>query len=90
MDKSKHDLGLIQAILEKLNTQSLPRLLTMKQHVDAGQKLDYLELYYLETSMSEVRFFLSLAERETEYLRLVSHVINLYSDIATEALKLEN
>ena len=49
MDERKKDAGTIQALLDRLNKQRLPRLLAMQQKVDGGGLLDDVDMRFLQT-----------------------------------------
>lgn len=89
MEQSKHDLGLILVILEKLSSQTLPKLIFLKKKVDANQELNDEDLFYLKSSISEVVQFLKLTELKPEYLRLATSIITLYGEITATDLALE-
>jgi hypothetical protein len=58
MTNDPDDLGVISALLERLNNQRLPRLLDIKQRVDAGGRLDSIDMQFLgevATSAEQVR-----------------------------------
>lgn len=89
MSKSKLDEGVIQALLERLNKQRLPRLLSLKKQVDRGEALSDYDLEFLTEVMTDATKVGPLLERNPEYSTLVSHVISLYSEISEKALQIE-
>lgn len=90
MTDSSHDTGVIQALVERLNTQRLPRALGMKDRVDAGEPLDEYDLRFLEEVFRDAQTIQPLAERHPEYQELVARVIHLYKEILDKALENEN
>ncbi len=89
MNKSNFDSGVIQVLLERLNKQRLPKLLSLKELVGQGKKLTDYDVSFLEKALSDANRLWPLLERNPEYKLLVTHVIHLYHDITEMALKIE-
>lgn len=89
MSNSTGDEGLIEVLLERLEKQRLPRLLAIKEKVDANNPLDDLDLEFLETSMADARKAIPLIDRHPEYQALAAQVMELYKDISEKALEIE-
>jgi hypothetical protein len=89
MSNSTGDEGLIEVLLERLEKQRLPRLLAIKEKVDANNPLDDLDLEFLETSMADARKAIPLIDRHPKYQALAAQVMELYKDISDKALEIE-
>ncbi|VAW63669.1 hypothetical protein MNBD_GAMMA09-1100 [hydrothermal vent metagenome] len=89
MNNSTQDTGVIEAILERLYKQRLPRLLALQEKVDNGTSLNAIDLEYLEHSIKDARSMKSLADRHPEYQSLLMKVIGLYTDITEKDLQIE-
>ena len=89
MSNSTGDEGLIEVLLERLEKQRLPRLLAIKEKVDANSPLDDLDLEFLETSIADARKAIPLIDRHPEYQALAAQVMELYKDISEKALEIE-
>jgi len=89
MSNSTGDEGLIEVLLERLEKQRLPRLLALKEKVDANSPLDDLDLEFLETSIADARKAIPLIDRHPEYQALAAQVMELYKDISEKALEIE-
>jgi len=87
-DKS-HDPGVIHALVERLNTQRLPRALDLKKRVDAGEALGDHDLHFLEGVFRDAETIKPLADRNPEYQELLSRVIHLYKEIMDKAAENE-
>jgi hypothetical protein len=90
--KDKHaaqDEGVILALLERLNEQRLPRLLALKDKVDAGEKLADEDLSFLHQIVADAKLAKPVIDRHPKYQGLVAQVINLYSEISAKALENE-
>lgn len=89
MKSSEHDQGVIQALLDRLNNQRLPRLLALKDRVDAGEVLSDEDLAFLHEVFEDAERAKPLFDRNPQYQELGARVVSLYSEISTKALKNE-
>lgn len=89
MKTSVEDQGVIQALLERLNEQRLPRLLALKEKVDAGQPLTDEDLGFLHEVFEDADRVKPIYDRHPEYQDLVARVVHLYADITSKALEIE-
>jgi hypothetical protein len=86
MDK---ETGILAVLMERLEKQRLPRILSLKEKVDRGEALDELDLDYLEKMMSDAKKAMPLIDRHPEYQLLATKLIGLYNEITEKALQLE-
>lgn len=89
-DSSSHDAGRIQVLVDRLNTQRLPRALDLKAKVDAGETLSDFDMRFLEEVFADAQHIRPLIERHPEYQDLVTRVIHLYKEILDKATNNEN
>ncbi|MEA3302886.1 MAG: hypothetical protein U9Q75_06400 [Pseudomonadota bacterium] len=89
MNQSTQDTGVIAALLERLETLRLPRLLAIQEKVDAGEPLGDLELDFMERAIADVQDILPIIDRHPEYQQLTTQVVTLYKEISEKALQLE-
>jgi len=87
-DKS-HDPGVIQALVDRLNSQRLPRALDLKKKVDAGATLDEYDMKFLEDVFHDTETIKPIINRHPEYQKLVTSVIQLYKEIVDKAMENE-
>ncbi|MCP5267598.1 MAG: hypothetical protein H6943_01025 [Zoogloeaceae bacterium] len=86
MDK---DAGMIQVLLDRFNSQRLPRALEMKAKVDQGEKLEAFEVDYLADIGKDIHVIKGLIDRHPEYESLVVKGMQLYTEITRKALENE-
>ena len=83
------DAGTIQVLLERLNTQRLPRALRMKDKVDRGETLDDYDLRFLNQVFADAGQAKTLVAKHPELASLVNKLIDLYNHITKKALENE-
>lgn len=88
VDESK-DAGLIQVLAARLESQRLPRALSLKEKVDQGDTLDDYDISFLEEAFVDARKAQPLVERHPEWEALATKIIHLYKEITEKALENE-
>jgi hypothetical protein len=83
------DAGTIQVLLERLNTQRLPRALDLKNKVNRGERLDNDDIQFLQRVFDEASSAQRLAAEHAEFQELVGRLISLYSEITSKGLENE-
>jgi hypothetical protein len=89
MSTSQKDAGTIQALLERLNKQRLPRALELKKRVDAGGRLEDGDIDFLHRVFEDANHAQGVIAKYPEYHKLVAQLISLYSEITNKALENE-
>jgi hypothetical protein len=89
MSESSQDLGLITVLLERLETQQLPRALALKERVDRGERLADADLAFLEEVFADRDKIKPLLDRHPEYRDLAARMVNLCKEITDKALENE-
>ena len=89
MSNSSEDLGVIQALLERLEKHRLPWALDLKDRVDAGECLSDFDMGQLEEVFATASKIEPLLERNPEYRQLAARMIRLYNEITARALENE-
>ena len=87
--KSSNDDGVIAVLVERFNKERLPRILRLKEKVDAGEKLSETDISFLQEIANDSKHTTPLADRNPEYHDLMAKVIRLYHEISEQALKNE-
>ena len=86
MTDKQDDTGVTEAVLERLNTYRLPRLLELKERVDRGETITDNDLQLLEQIMHDGRAIQPLVERQPELQPLYAKVTALYGEITAKAV----
>lgn len=86
MSEPSEDVGLLTVLMERLEKQRLPRALDLKGKVDRGERLDELDLRFLQELLADAGSVKPLLQRHPEYHELAARVMNLYSEITTKGL----
>jgi hypothetical protein len=89
MSESSQDAGVIQALLERLNSQRLPRALTLKSKVDAGEPLSDYDIDFLNEVFTDSEYIKPFIDRHPEYQDLIAHLVRLYKEIMDKAMENE-
>ena len=86
MVDENEDNGVVLAIVERMQTQRLPRALDLKAKVDEGGVLDDLDIDFLERVFADCNELKPLLARHPEYQDLAARMMSLYHAITTQAL----
>ncbi len=89
MSESSQDQGLITVLLQRLETQRLPRALILKERVDRGERLYDADLAFLEEVFADSRQIKPFLDRYPQYQELAARMVNLYKEITAKALENE-
>jgi hypothetical protein len=86
MTEESKQAGIIQALVERFETQRLPRALALKKKVDAGERLDDLDIAFLEEVFRDARENRHLVEQNPKWQDLAAQALSLYEEITAKAL----
>jgi hypothetical protein len=89
MSESSEDVGLITVLLQRLETQRLPRALALKDKVDRGELLDDFDLGFLEEVFADTSRIRPFLAQRPEYQDLAARMMHLYKEITEKALQNE-
>ncbi len=94
MSNPTEDAGIIQTLLDRLNTQRLPLALALKERVDRGETLSEYDISKLEEILTDAQTIQPLIERQLkihpEHQNLVVSLMHLYKEILDKATENEN
>jgi hypothetical protein len=86
MTDTTNDAGMIQVLLDRFNSQRLPRALELQTKVEGGGRLEQFEVDYLADVLNDIRAIKGLVDRHPEYQPLVVKGMQLYAEITEKAL----
>jgi len=89
MDKSTETLGVLIALLDRMEKQRLPRLLMLKDKVDQGNLLSERDLDFMERTLEGVRNAEPILDQKPRFQELFVKLVDLYEDISSRALENE-
>jgi hypothetical protein len=87
-DESK-DAGIIQVLAERMESQRLPRALSIKEKVDRGEPLIDLDIHFLEELFQDAQQIQPLLDRHPEWQPLAAKLMHLYKEITEKGLENE-
>ena len=86
MKDPQQDAGMLAVLIERFETQRLPRALDLKEKVDKGGRLDEFDLAFLEEVFSDSQEIKPLIERHPEHQEIRTKMMGLYREITEKAL----
>ena len=86
MKDPQQDAGMLAVLIERFETQRLPRALDLKEKVDKGGRLDEFDLAFLEEVFSDSQAIQPLMERHPEHQEIAAKMMGLYREITEKAL----
>jgi hypothetical protein len=86
MADSSRDTGVILALIERFETQRLPRAQALKAKVDRGDVLSDQDLTFLNQVIEDAQYIKPLADKHPEWQLLVARAMDMYKQITERAL----
>lgn len=87
MSDANFDAGLGQVIVERLQSQRLPRALALKEKVDRGELLDDFDLSFLQEVLKDATAIRPYVDAHPEAHELAAKMSSLYNEIAQKGLE---
>ena len=81
--------GVLLALLQGFENHRLPRILHLKEMVDAGESLTQDDVDFLEALLKETQNIIPMVDRHPEYQDVMTHAVHLYHHISEKALENE-
>ena len=89
MSGMEADEGVAIVLLQRLETQRLPRLLALKEKVGGGSLLDDQEMTFLKEIIHDATKAKPFIDRNPQYKDLAARLLTLYKEITDQALENE-
>ena len=89
MSDSESEVAVIYALVERFETQRLPRLLEIKERVDQGDVLSERDIQFMSEIAHDAQQGKRLVDRHPEWQRYCAEVIHLFEEVAEKALENE-
>ena len=89
MAEISHDVGVLTALMERLEKHRIPRALDIKEKVDRGERLDEPDQEFMDKVIDDAQDALEMIVDHPEYQELYARVAGLYEDITSKALENE-
>jgi len=83
------DQGVIYVLLDHFTRHLHPRAIEIEKRLDAGERLNDLEIAHVAEVLEEMTLLRPLIERHPEHRSLAERVIALYAGIARRGLENE-
>ena len=89
MNHQSDELGFATVLLERLENERLPRAIDLQAKVDAGGRLDDMDIAFLDRVFADLEDTKPILARFPEYHELAARVVDLYEQITARALENE-
>jgi predicted RNase H-like nuclease len=89
MTDTSKDAGVIQVLVERFEKHRLPRILELKEKVDNGERLNDIDIAYLEEIIEDAQQHKALVDQHPEWHQISAQVASLYQEITRKALENE-
>ncbi len=78
MNSDNSDTGIILAIIQRFEHQRLPRMMELKQKLDAGESLNDFDIEFLSETLHDSKLMLPYLDRMSEFEPLFAMVMHYY------------
>ncbi len=85
----KKYVGILQSLVEEFETHRLPRLLHIKDKVDAGGIVSDIDIEFLDSVIEDAKKTMPLTVNHPEIHEFCLCVVHLYKEISEKALENE-
>ena len=90
MNSSSREDGIIYVLIRRLETQRLPRALDLKEKVDGGERLNELDMAFLEEVVNDARRIKPMMDGQPKWQSIYTRAVDLYEDISRKARENES
>ncbi len=86
MSNMEDEKGVLAVLMERFESQRLPRALALKAKVDQGEVFDEFDLAFMQELLTDSLQAMPMLQRHPEFEQLAGQVASLYREIAETAL----
>ncbi|MDH5600526.1 MAG: hypothetical protein OEY78_04385 [Gammaproteobacteria bacterium] len=86
VDQYDKEAGLIHVLVERHNTQRLPRAMSLKEKVERGELLTDFDVNFITEISSGMNQIIPLIRHRPECQKMATEMLNLCTEIAEKAL----
>ncbi len=86
MTDKQNEAGVLSVLIQRLESQRLPRLLEIKGRVDQGERLSDHDLHFLQEVLTDASRAAPMVANHPELADLAGKVTSLYHEITEQAL----
>ena len=80
MTDKQNEAGVLSVLIQRLESQRLPRLLELKTKVDSGERLSDLDLHFLQEVLTDAQNVAPMVANHPELGVLASKLTTLYRE----------
>ena len=89
MAEPSDDTGVLVALAKRLETIRLPLAQELKDKVDRGEKLNDLDMNFLEEVNEDIQKVRPILDRNPEWQPIAAKMLELYNEITAKAIENE-
>lgn len=86
MTSKENESGVLATLIQRLESQRLPKLLALKEQVDRGERLSDHDLHFLQEVLTDAQHVAPMVASHPELTTLASKLTTLYREITETAL----
>lgn len=83
------ELGVYAVLAKRMVEERLPKALAMKERVDRGEKLNDLDMNFLEQIVADARQIMPILKDDRSATQVGARMLQLYNEITAKALENE-
>jgi hypothetical protein len=87
--QASQELGVVAVLAKRMVDERLPKALELKERVDRGEKLNGLDLNFLEQVVKDATQIMPLMKDDPRVMQVAARMLQLYKDITAKAMENE-
>ncbi len=89
MAQASKELGVIAVLAKRMVEERLPKALALKERVDRGDKLNELDLNFLEQVVKDANQVMPMMKDNARVMEVGARMLQLYKEITAKAIENE-